>query len=178
MAAGFCLQAGATVVLFRVRCVALLIILAAAVAWADGAGVVAAEVGCGYVGGVALGLAGIPVGNLFSSEEYAGGGLWGFLVAYPAGVGLGTYGAGEFWGDDSGNDWAGAGAALGASYAASALGYLFGKYGGVLIGMLVAPAASSAAYNLVKNANDEAEPASDGDAAKQRFIYVGFAASF
>jgi hypothetical protein len=176
MVAGFCLQDARAVVLFAVRRVALLIMLAAAAAGADGAGVVAAEVGCGYGGGVGLGMAGIPVGNLFSSEEYAGGGLWGFLVAYPAGVGLGVYGAGELWGDDSANDWATAGAALGASYAASALGFVLGKYGGLLVGMLVAPAASSAAYNLVKNAGDEA--VSEGGAAKRPAVYVGFAASF
>jgi hypothetical protein len=120
-------------------------------AWADGAGVVAAEVGCGYVGGVGAGLAGIPVGNLFSSEDYAGGGLWGFIVAYPAGVGLGVYGAGELWGDDSENDWVGAGAAVASAYASAAAGYLAAKYKGMLIGMLAAPAASTAAYNLVKS---------------------------
>jgi hypothetical protein len=178
MGAGFCLQAGPAVVLCAVRYVALLLILAAGGAWADGVGVVAAEVGCGYAGGIGLGIVGIPVGNIFSSEEYAGGGLWGFILAYPAGVGLGTYAAGEIWGDDSENDWASAGAALGASYASSALGFLFGKYGGMLLGMLVAPAASAAAYNLVKNASGEAEVDPSGDAARRPTIYVGFAASF
>jgi len=173
MAAGFYLQDTRAVVLCAVRYAALLLAcFVAAAAWADGAGVVAAEVGCGYAGGVALGVAGIPVGNIFSSEEYAGGGLWGFLVGYPAGVGLGTYGAGELWGDDSENDWASVGAALGAAYASSAIGFWCGKYKGLLIGMLVAPAASTAAYNLVKNASD------DGDDAEPRFIYVGFSAYF
>jgi hypothetical protein len=129
--------------------------ITAAAAWADGAGVVAAEVGCGYVGGIGVGLAGIPVGNLFSSEQYAGGGLWGFLIAYPAGVGLGVYGAGEIWGDDSENDWASVGASVAAAYVSAAAGYLAVKYKGLLIGMLAAPAASTLAYNLVKNAGDE-----------------------
>lgn len=178
MAAGFYLQASRAVVLFAVRYVALLLVLTTGAAWADGAGVVAAEVGCGYVGGIGLGIAGIPVGNIFSTEEYAGGGLWGFIVAYPAGVGLGTYAAGEIWGDDSENDWASVGAALGASYASSALGFLFGKFGGLLVGMLVAPAASTAAYNLVKSATGEFEVGPGGDAAGRRFVYVSFAASF
>ena len=178
MAAGFYLQVRPAVVLFAVRYVALLLILTVAGAWADGPGVVAAEVGCGYAGGIGLGIAGIPVGNIFSSEEYAGGGLWGFLIGYPAGVGLGVYGAGEIWGDDSENDWASAGAALGASYASSVLGFWFGKYKGLIIGMLVAPAVSTAAYNIVKSATGEFEVDPSGDAAKRRFIYVGFAASF
>jgi hypothetical protein len=136
--------------------------VAATAAWADGAGVVAAEVGCGYAGGVGAGLAGIPVGNLFSSEDYAGGGLWGFIVAYPVGVGLGVYGAGELWGDDSENDWAGAGAAVAGAYASAAAGYLAARYKGMLIGMLVAPAASTAAYNLVKNSADGEADAGGG----------------
>jgi len=129
--------------------------ITAAAAWADGAGVVAAEVGCGYVGGLGVGLVGIPVGNLFSSEEYAGGGLWGFLIAYPAGVGLGVYGTGEIWGDDSQNDWASVGASVGAAYVSAAAGYFAAKFKGLLIGMLAAPAASTLAYNLVKTTADE-----------------------
>ncbi len=132
-----------------------MITAAAAAAWANGAGVVAAEVGCGYVGGIGVGLAGIPVGNLFSSEEFAGGGLYGLIIAYPAGVGLGVYGAGEIWGDDSENDWAGVGASVAAAYVSAAAGYLAAKYKGLLIGMLAAPAASTLAYNLVKNTADE-----------------------
>jgi hypothetical protein len=147
--------------------------LSAAAAGADGAGVVAAEVGCGYVGGVGAGLAGIPVGNLSSSEGFAGGGLWGFLIAYPAGVGLGVYGAGEIWGHDSANDWASVGAAIGASYASAAAGYFIKKYKGLLIGMLVAPAASTAAYNVVKNSageNSDAEVAAGGAV----YVYTSF----
>ncbi len=146
---------------------------AAAPAWSNGAGVVAAEVGCGYVGGIAAGLAGIPVGNLFSSEEFAGGGLYGLVIAYPAGVGLGVYGAGEIWGDDSRNDWASVGAAVGASYASVAAGYLLCRYKGLLIGMLLAPAASTAAYNLVKN-TEEQNSSVDGPARKTFYVQTSF----
>lgn len=146
-------------------------ITGAAAAWADGTGVVAAEVGCGYVGGIGVGLAGIPVGNLFSSEQYAGGGLWGFLVAYPAGVGLGVYGAGEIWGDDSENDWASVGASVAAAYASAAAGYFTAKFKGLLIGMLAAPAASTAAYNLVKKSADEN---ADGEGGGGFYVYTSF----
>ena len=133
----------------------MIIAAVAATAWADGAGVVAAEVGCGYVGGIGVGLAGIPVGNLFSNEEFAGGGLYGLIIAYPAGVGLGVYGAGEIWGDDSENDWASVGASVAAAYVSAAAGYLAARYKGLLISMLAAPAVSTLAYNLVKNTADE-----------------------
>ncbi len=146
---------------------------AAAPAWSDGAGVVAAEVGCGYLGGIAVGMAGIPVGNLFSSDEFAGGGLYGLVIAYPAGVGLGVYGAGEIWGDDSRNDWASVGAAVGASYASAAAGYLLCKYKGLLIGMLLAPAASTAAYNLVKK-TEEQNPSGDGSVRKGFYVQTSF----
>jgi hypothetical protein len=142
---------------------------AAAACWADGTGVVAAEVGCGYAGGIGVGIAGIPVGNIFSTEQYAGGGLWGFLIAYPAGVGLGVYAAGEIWGDDSENDWASVGASMAAAYASTAAGYFTGKYKGLLISMLVAPAASTAAYNLVKNTADE-----NDDGGREFYIYTSF----
>jgi hypothetical protein len=82
---------------------------------------------------------------------------------------LGTYGAGEFWGEDAANDWVAAGAALGASYAAPALGFLFGRYRGLVVGLLVAPAVSTAAYNLVKETDGEAQ---------ERYLHVGFTASF
>jgi hypothetical protein len=144
---------------------------AATAAWADGTGVIAAEVGCGYVGGIGAGLAGIPVGNLFSSEQYAGGGLWGFLIAYPAGVGLGVYGAGEIWGDDSENDWASVGASVAAAYASAAAGYFTPKFKGLLIGMLAAPAASTAAYNLVKKSADENDGAEGGGGF---YVYTSF----
>lgn len=149
----------------------LLIITAAAAApaRADGAGVVAAEVGCGYVGGIAAGVAGIPVGNLFSTEQYAGGGLSGFLIAYPAGVGLGVYGAGEIWGDDSKSDWASVGASVAAAYASAAAGYFTAKFKGLLIGMLAAPAASTAAYNLVKKSADEDDGGGGGF-----YVYTSF----
>ena len=147
-----------------------MITAAAAAAWADGAGVIAAEVGCGYVGGIGAGVAGIPVGNLFSSEQYAGGGLWGFLIAYPAGVGLGVYGAGEIWGDDSENDWASVGASVAAAYASAAAGYFTAKFKGLLIGMLAAPAASTAAYNLVKKSADEN---ADGEGGGF-YVYISF----
>jgi hypothetical protein len=155
-----------------VRYFALLIMItaAAAAAWADGAGVIAAEVGCGYVGGIGAGIAGIPVGNLFSSEQYAGGGLWGFLIAYPAGVGLGVYGAGEIWGDDSENDWASVGASVAAAYASAAAGYFTAKFKGLLIGMLAAPAASTAAYNLVKKSADENDEGGGGGF----YVYTSF----
>ena len=149
----------------------MIIAAVAATAWADGAGVVAAEVGCGYVGGIGVGLAGIPVGNLFSSEEFAGGGLYGLIIAYPAGVGLGVYGAGEIWGDDSGNDWAGVGAAVAAAYVSAAAGYLAARYKGLLIGMLAAPAASTLAYNLVKNTADEN---ADGEGGGGFYVYTSF----
>ena len=148
-----------------------MITAAAAAAWADGAGVIAAEVGCGYVGGIGAGVAGIPVGNLFSSEQYAGGGLWGFLIAYPAGVGLGVYGAGEIWGDDSENDWASVGASVAAAYASAAAGYFTAKFKGLLIGMLAAPAASTAAYNLVKKSADEN---ADGEGGGGFYVYTSF----
>jgi len=155
-----------------VKCLNWLVVVAAfaaAPAWSDGAGVVAAEVGCGYVGGIAVGLAGIPVGNLFSTDEFAGGGLYGLVIAYPAGVGLGVYGAGELWGDDSRNDWASVGAAVGASYASVAAGYLLCKYKGLLIGMLLAPAASTAAYNLVKKTEEQN---SSGERSARKGFYV------
>ncbi|NIT37190.1 MAG: hypothetical protein GTN49_11970 [candidate division Zixibacteria bacterium] len=142
-------------------------------AWSDGAGVVAAEVGCGYVGGIAAGLAGVPVGNIFSTDEFAGGGFYGFFIGYPAGVGLGVYGAGEIWGDDSRNDWASVGAAIGASYAPVAAGYLLCGYKGLLIGMLLAPAASTAAYNLVKN-SEERNSSGDGPAPKAFYVQTTF----
>ncbi len=148
-----------------------MITAAAAAAWADGAGVIAAEVGCGYVGGIGAGVAGIPVGNLFSSERYAGGGLWGFLIAYPAGVGLGVYGAGEIWGDDSENDWASVGASVAAAYASAAAGYFTAKFKGLLIGMLAAPAASTAAYNLVKKSADEND---EGGGGGGFYVYTSF----
>lgn len=148
-----------------------MITAAAAAAWADGAGVIAAEVGCGYVGGIGAGVAGIPVGNLFSSEQYAGGGLWGFLIAYPAGVGLGVYGAGEIWGDDSENDWASVGASVAAAYASAAAGYFTAKFKGLLIGMLAAPAASTAAYNLVKKSAEEND---EGGGGGGFYVYTSF----
>ena len=148
-----------------------MITAAAAAAWADGAGVIAAEVGCGYVGGIGAGVAGIPVGNVFSSERYAGGGLWGFLIAYPAGVGLGVYGAGEIWGDDSENDWASVGASVAAAYASAAAGYFTAKFKGLLIGMLAAPAASTAAYNLVKKSADEND---EGGGGGGFYVYTSF----
>lgn len=148
-----------------------MITAAAVAAWADGAGVIAAEVGCGYVGGIGAGVAGIPVGNLFSSEQYAGGGLWGFLIAYPAGVGLGVYGAGEIWGDDSENDWASVGASVAAAYASAAAGYFTAKFKGLLIGMLAAPAASTAAYNLVKKSADEND---EGGGGGGFYVYTSF----
>jgi len=153
---------------------ALALAVAAALAGpagADGAGVVAAEVGCGYAGGLGAGIVGIPVGNLWSTEDFAGGGLYGFVLAYPAGVGLGVYGAGEIWGDDSGNDWASVGAALGASYATVILGYAAGEFKGLIIGMLAAPVASTAAYNLTKRATEE-------DDGGEPALYVGYAVSF
>lgn len=148
-----------------------MITAAAAAAWADGAGVIAAEVGCGYVGGIGAGVAGIPVGNLFSSEQYAGGGLWGFLIAYPAGVGLGVYAAGEIWGDDSENDWASVGASVAAAYASAAAGYFTAKFKGLLIGMLAAPAASTAAYNLVKKSAEEND---EGGGGGGFYVYTSF----
>ncbi|MEE9455595.1 MAG: hypothetical protein V3W11_00415 [bacterium] len=149
----------------------MIIAAVAATAWADGAGVVAAEVGCGYAGGIGVGLAGIPVGNLFSNEEFAGGGLYGLIIAYPAGVGLGVYGAGEIWGDDSQNDWASVGAAVAAAYVSTAAGYLAARYKGLLIGMLAAPAASTLAYNLVKNSADEH---ADGEGGGGFYVYTSF----
>lgn len=148
-----------------------MITAAAAAAGADGTGVIAAEVGCGYVGGIGAGLAGIPVGNLFSTEQYAGGGLWGFLIAYPAGVGLGVYAAGEIWGDDSENDWASVGASVAAAYASAAAGYFTAKFKGLLIGMLAAPAASTAAYNLVKKSADEND---EGGGGGGFYVYTSF----
>jgi len=150
---------------------AAVIAVAATAAWGDGAGVVAAEVGCGYVGGIGVGLAGIPVGNLFSNEEFAGGGLYGLIIAYPAGVGLGVYGAGEIWGDDSQNDWASVGAAVAAAYVSTAAGYLAARFKGLLIGMLAAPAASTLAYNLVKNSADEN---ADGEGGGGFYVYTSF----
>ncbi|UCH77872.1 MAG: hypothetical protein JSU81_09115 [Candidatus Coatesbacteria bacterium] len=144
---------------------------AAGPAWADGPGLVAAEVGCGYLGGLGAGIVGIPVGNFWSTEKFAGGGLYGFIFAYPAGVGLGVYGAGEIWGDDSANDWASVGAALGASYASAIVGYAVGEFDGLVIGMLAAPAASTAAYNLTKMATEK----DDGGGAA---IYVSYAVFF
>ncbi len=131
----------------------------AGTAVADGAGVVAAEVGCGYVGGFAAALGGVVVGNVVVNDpEFAGGGFVGLLLAYPAGVGMGAWGAGEIWGDDSRHDWATAATAVGTSYATSLVGFWVGGWKGLIIGMLVAPATSTAAYNLVKNL-DDGEPA-------------------
>lgn len=134
----------------------------AAPALADGPGVVAAEVGCGYVGGVGAALGGIVVGNIIVNDpEFAGGGFVGLLLAYPAGAGLGAWGAGEIWGDDLRHDWATAAAAVGASYTAPLIGVWVGGVKGLIIGMLVAPATATAAYNLVKR-TDRADPDAHG----------------
>jgi len=143
----------------------------AAGAYADGAGVVAAEVGCGYAGGVAAAMAGIVVGNVVAyDEEFAGGGFYGLFLAYPAGAGLGSWGAGEIWGDDSAHDWLTAAASVGASYAACFTGLLVGDGKGLFIGMLAAPVASTVAYNLVKRAGDDEEPADESF-----YVAAGFA---
>lgn len=139
-----------------------MIIAAAPIVHADGVGVVAAEVGCGYVGGFGGAFAGIAVGNLVvpRTDRHPGGGLAGFFLAYPAGVGFGVWGAGELWGEDSDHDWATAAAAIGSSYTTCFVGLAAGGLKGIIIGMLVAPATSAAAYNAVKHftAADE-EPA-------------------
>jgi len=128
---------------------------------ADGPGVVAAEFGCGYVGGAAVAVSGILFGNLVRDDEFASGGLIGALIGYPAGVGLGSWGAGEIWGDDSANDWATVGAAVGGAYASVGLGVGLGRWKGLIIGMLAAPAVSTAAYNVVKTlTKEEDEPTS------------------
>lgn len=128
-------------------------------AWADGPGLMTAEFGCGYVGGAATLMGGIVIGNLIRDDDYASGGLIGALVAYPAGVGLGCWGAGEIWGDDSEKDWATAAAAIGGAYAAVGVGAGLGRWKGLLIGMVAAPAVSTAAYNVVKYATKkEDEP--------------------
>ncbi len=127
---------------------------------ADGPGVIAAEVGCGYVGGAAVAVSGVIFGNLVHDDEFASGGLVGALIGYPAGVGLGSWGAGEIWGDDSAHDWATAAAAVGGAYASVGLGIGLGRWKGLLIGMLAAPAVSTAAYNAVKTlTKDKDEPA-------------------
>jgi hypothetical protein len=173
-AAGFYLQRRPEILVFNVRRVIISLLAAtlavAAAAGADGAGIVAAEVGCGYLGGVGVGIAAIPVGNIWSSEKFAGGGLYGFLLAYPAGVGLGVYGAGELWGDDSRNDWASAGAAIGTSYVSSLVGLWADGWRGLIIGMLLAPAVSTVTYNLVKESDE-------GDENRDE-IFVTFSASF
>jgi hypothetical protein len=145
-----------------------------AAARADDGWVVAAEVGCGYVGGVALGLTGTAVGNaVYHSEEF-GSGLVGFILTYPLGVGLAAYGAGEIWGDDSRYDWATAAAAVGASYATLFIGDRTGDFKGVFIGMLVMPVAATAAYNAVKYAT--AEKNNGGDALEG--VYVAWGMGF
>ncbi len=139
----------------------------------DGPGVVAAEVGCGYVGGVAAAAGGALAGSCIHTDEFATGGFIGFFAAYPAGVGMGAWGAGEIWGEDSAHDWATAASAVGASYSAVVVGYAVGSWKGMVIGMLVAPAVATAAYNVVKVATEPESPAS-----AERMYYVNYGFGF
>ncbi len=105
----------------------------------------------GYGGGFALGIAGVPVGNLlFTREDYAGGGLIGFTVFYPIGCGLAVYGIGEAASGDAPNDAAALGASLGAAGGVMLTGYLAGRWKGVVIGLLAAPVVSTLAYNIFR----------------------------
>ncbi len=113
----------------------------------------------GYGGGVVLGVAGIPLGNLLlTSEDYAGGGLIGFTVFYPVGCGLAVYGTGEAAAGDAPNDKAAVGASIGAASAVMLTGYLTAGWKGVIIGLLIAPVASTVAYNFARGSNDEYKP--------------------
>ena len=94
----------------------IIVITGANSALAVGPGTAAAEVACGFGGGVALALAAVPVGNVFATEAFPGTGLYGLFLGYPAGAGPGVYAAGEIRGEDSANDGASAGAARGRSY--------------------------------------------------------------
>ncbi|UCE27552.1 MAG: hypothetical protein JSW52_02015 [Candidatus Coatesbacteria bacterium] len=128
----------------------------------------------GYGGGFALGIAGIPVGNLLiTREDYAGGGLIGFAVFYPIGCGLAVYGVGEAAAGDSPNDAAALGASLGAAGGVMLTGYLAARWKGVVIGLIAAPVASAVAYNIITRAGDpdvNLEPA-DG-------LYISYSFGF
>lgn len=111
---------------------------------------------------MALGIAGIPLGNLtITDEDYAGGGLVGFTLFYPLGCGLAVYGIGEAVSGDSANDTGALGASLGAAGGVVLTGYLAGGWKGVLIGILAAPVLSSLAYNVARGgeAEDGIKPA-------------------
>jgi hypothetical protein len=124
----------------------------------------------GYGGGLALGIAGIPVGNLLiTREDYAGGGFIGFAIFYPIGCGLAVYGIGEAASGDAPNDAAALGASVGAAGGVMLTGYLAAKWKGVIIGLLAAPAVSVVAYNLARG--------SDGQGPAAGF-YVSYAFDF
>jgi hypothetical protein len=128
----------------------------------------------GYGGGAALGIAGIPVGNLLiTREDYAGGGLIGFTVFYPIGCGLAVYGIGEAAAGDAPNDAAALGASLGAAGGVMLTGYLTARWKGVIIGLLAAPVVSTLAYNIVTRRNE-----SDGNPEPNNGFYVSYSFGF
>jgi len=128
----------------------------------------------GYGGGFALGIAGVPIGNLFfTREDYAGGGLIGFTVFYPIGCGLAVYAVGEAAAGDSPNDAAALGASLGAAGGVMLTGYLTARWKGVVIGLIAAPVVSAVAYNIVTRRNkQENGPLPDG------VFYVSYSFGF
>jgi hypothetical protein len=124
----------------------------------------------GFGGGLALGITGIPLGNLMiTDEDYAGGGLVGFTLFYPLGCGLAVYGIGEAVSGDSANDKAALSASLGAAGGVVLTGYLAGGWKGVLIGILAAPVLSSLAYNVARGA----EPEDGVEPARVYFVSYG-----
>jgi hypothetical protein len=127
----------------------------------------------GYGGGFALGVAGIPIGNiLITREDYAGGGLIGFTVFYPIGCGLAVYGIGEAAAGDSPNDAAALGASLGAAGGVMLTGYLAGRWKGVVIGLIAAPVVSTLAYNISRGKKI------DGGVEPANAFYVSYSFAF
>jgi hypothetical protein len=127
----------------------------------------------GFGGGLALGITGIPLGNLIiTKEDYAGGGLIGFTLLYPVGCGLAVYGIGEAVSGDSPNDKAAVSASIGTASGVILTGYLVGGWKGVLVGFLAAPVVSSLAYNAARGAEME------GGTEPGRVFFVSYGMAF
>jgi hypothetical protein len=131
------------------------------------------------VGGFGVGfgglILGIPIGNLFNTDQYGGVGFMTAMMAgYPAGVGLGVYAVGEWVEGDSVSDGKSLGVTMGASLATMGVSYLIGRLEGMFYGFLLTPVVGTLAYNLVK----ETAP-SDGEVSGEKYsqiinISVGF----
>ncbi|MCP4231698.1 MAG: hypothetical protein GY771_16330 [bacterium] len=139
------------------------------------AGAVSLEVVGGF--GVGFGglILGIPVGNLFNTDHYAGVGFMTAMMAgYPAGVALGVYGIGEWVDGDSVSDGKSLGVTMGASLATMGASYLIGRLKGMFYGFLLTPVVSTLAYNLVK----ETIPENDGTTDDSYSRIINFSINF